>query len=452
MPRSRDGTSASAAQRGERPGSARRPRAGRRRCRSSRPAPVTVSPSPSGSTAAPIAGEQLAQRVARPGWWAAGQSGTVTRPPVTSGGGQERRGVGQVGLDRRRRRRAIGAGRDPPHVRGRRRRPSTPRRAQHRDRHLDVRQRTARRRRRGAPRRPRRSAAPASSSAQTNWRGRRGVDADRAAAHRAAAVHGERQRAAAVVVDLDARARAAPSIDAAASGARARAGRRRTHVAVGECGDRRQEPHDGAGQPAVDAAARAAGRGVDHPVRSGRVDRGTQRAQPGGHQLGVPGAQGAAQHRGRFRERASTRARLVTDFDPGRATTASTGWVATGAAHSSVIASQPTGQPRCPPWIGLGGFELLTPWMSPSGRPSSTSRERRTSSRVILEDSPPWWPPAVPTGWSRWTPRGSPTACSPVAITAGSSRSTARACASRRWARPRCPGGPSPSGTPGGRA
>ena len=79
--------------------------------------------------------------------------------------------------------------------------------------------------------------------------------------------------------------------------------------AVRERGRRRQEPHDGAGQPDIDVHATAQGLGgPDHPVgdaghlvhrhtravvalRGGVLDLDTERAQPGRHQQGVARAQ-----------------------------------------------------------------------------------------------------------------------------------------------------------------
>ena len=118
-----------------------------------------------GVTSAPIASR--ISRSASPAWVVCcGQPGTCTRAAGDQRGGEERRRVGQVGLDL--------------HVEGVDR-PARPARrsgslsstigagvAQHLDGHLDVRLGWAPACRRGAPRRPRRSAAPASSSAETN--------------------------------------------------------------------------------------------------------------------------------------------------------------------------------------------------------------------------------------------------------------------------------------------
>ena len=81
------------------------------------------------------------------------------------------------------------------------------------------------------------------------------------------------------------------------------------------------------------------------------------------------------------------------------------------------------------------------------GRHGTADRRRRRGS-AVRPPAGPWVAPprssprGARTGSCRWTPRRSPTACSPAAITGGSSGSTARACASRPWATSRCPEAP----------
>ena len=120
----------------------------------------------------------------------------------------------------------------------------------------------------------------------------------------------------------DAERRAAPSSTAPIGRWRGRAGRRRTRtVAVGQGGDRRQEPHHRAGQPAVDAgrtaqAARAS-RAQSSPVR--RRSSAPSARSAGRHQDRVAATQRVdAATVGPSASAASTSARLVSDFDAGQ--------------------------------------------------------------------------------------------------------------------------------------
>ena len=156
---------------------------------------------------------------------------------------------------------------------------STPWRAQHRDGHVDVRQRRAR----GWPSwrtsTPSVEArAPASSSAETNWLERRASIDDLAAAHVPGAVHRERQARSPSIADAERAQRVEHR--------RRSAGVRMLRVAVegdgavGQGGDRRHEAHDGAGQAAVDRdAAGAAGRGHEPVVRRRCRSRRPERAR-----------------------------------------------------------------------------------------------------------------------------------------------------------------------------
>ena len=104
----------------------------------------------------------------RPGWSSRGQSRTVTAPAGGRGQRQERRGVGQVGLDRVVDR-ADRPGRDPPAA-GLGVVDLDAVLAQHRDGHVDVGQRRAPACRRGRRRRPRRSGRRrAAGRRRTGW-------------------------------------------------------------------------------------------------------------------------------------------------------------------------------------------------------------------------------------------------------------------------------------------
>ena len=183
-----------------------------------------AGPRPTSDTAQPIRARM--PRSASPACVVArGQSRTVTRPPDDRGQRQERRRVGEVGLDRGGRSAATGPGRDRPAVRRRASSTSTP-------------------------------CARSIATVMSMWgsdgtglpivahvhallvaragqqqggdelRGRRGVDDDRAAGDPAAAAHGERQGSGPAVVDLARRARAARRAPRRSGGC-ACAGRRR---------------------------------------------------------------------------------------------------------------------------------------------------------------------------------------------------------------------------------
>jgi hypothetical protein len=103
-------------------------------------------------------------------------------------------------------------------------------------------------------------------------RGRGGVHDDPPAPDAPRATHGERQRAATGVVDRHAEA---------AQGPEHLADRARAHVRVAveadrpgrEPRDRRDEPHHGAREPAVDRHVGGEGAGGDQPVLTRGVDR-----------------------------------------------------------------------------------------------------------------------------------------------------------------------------------
>ena len=76
---------------------------------------------------------------------------------------------------------------------------------------------------------------------------------------------------------------------------RARGSPSKVDVAGGQGGDRGQEPHDRAGEAAVDAGRTAQRAGSDHPVGTLVVDTGAQAAQRRSHELGVARAQCRAQ-------------------------------------------------------------------------------------------------------------------------------------------------------------
>ena len=127
--------------------------------------PVTVSPSSSSTTSAPMRPRRSRRR--SPAWVVQrGQPGTVTRPRLVMRQHQERRRVGQVRLDR-----DVGAldarGRNRPACRP----PRRPRRRARAGRPPSSRCGGARARvvPRGARPRPSSYDAPASSSAETNW-------------------------------------------------------------------------------------------------------------------------------------------------------------------------------------------------------------------------------------------------------------------------------------------
>ena len=194
----------------------------------------------------------------RPAWCAAASPAPRTLPPETSGGGEERRGVGQVRLDLDVER-ADSAGLDPPGVRlgvvdhdAASRSVSTVicdvRLA--RDRlavvvhgHALVEAGAGEQQRgdelRATPRRRGSPAPPRERSREPT--------------------HGERQPTAAAVLDLRRRGRAGRRAPGAIGRFRAWASPSNATRPSASVGDRRQEPHDRAGQPAVDRAVAAQG-------------------------------------------------------------------------------------------------------------------------------------------------------------------------------------------------
>ena len=99
-------------------------------------------------------------------------------------------------------------------------------------------------------------------------RGRRGVDDDLAAGHRARSADHERQGAATLVVDRDAEATQRGQHLADRAGAHVRVAVE-GHRPARQGGDRRHEPQHGPGQPAVDV-----GVAVEHAWRHGPVVTG----------------------------------------------------------------------------------------------------------------------------------------------------------------------------------
>ncbi len=279
-------------------------------------------------------------------------------------GGQERRGVGEVGLDRRRRSARTGPGATVQSAAGRGRSTGTPPRSRSIGSVIvDVRQRR--------DRRPRCSSATPVVEAATDQQqrgdelaGGRGVDHDAAAAHRGRSpctVNGSAPRPSSSMVDAEraqgrrcigpiGRCRAArvavearparrPARPAAArSASRCRPGRSRRSPA----------PRSGAG---VTRQSRALGPGRRRRCRC----RGARSAC--GHQHGVARAQRAADEASARRPSAARiSARLVSDFDPGtrddgvhRArspTGAGHGWGHVAAFSAGAHQSQRSGWPR----------------------------------------------------------------------------------------------------------
>ncbi len=219
-------------------------------------------------------------------------------------GRQERLGVGQIRLDDQVPAEQ-GARRDPPDVRlaarlGRVHLGAD--RAQHVDGHADVRH--------GGQRAAGVADLDALVEARAGQQQRAhelrrggGVDRDLAAFQSTAAVHGHRQRAAAVVVDPG--AELTQRVDHSVQGTLVRAGVAvEPDGTVGERGDRWQEAHHRAGVADVDRGRSAQARGEHTPGLAGAVrahallDLDAHRAQGTGHQQGVAGAQRAAQPAG----------------------------------------------------------------------------------------------------------------------------------------------------------
>ena len=228
---------------------------------STRPWPVTVSPASPRSTVQPIRREQVAQDVAglgrRPRPVAHGDA-----PAGRRGQRQERRGVGQVGLDQ------VVDGATPCRVRpasgwARCRRPRRRARAASR-RSCRGGAATGPACRRGARRRRRRSGPrPAAAPRRTGWTPTRPArPARRAPVPTPATVNGRRS-------PLDADAERAQGGEDLADRSAAHVGVAvEGDVAVGQPGHGRHEPRDGAGQAAVD---------VDPSGQRGRRDAASRR-------------------------------------------------------------------------------------------------------------------------------------------------------------------------------
>ena len=313
------------------PGSARRRRAGRRRCRAAGRGPRTFRPSSSSVTVQPIAWR--ISRSASPAWVvAAGQSRTTTRPPVTAASARNGAAFDRSGSMR------WSTGGDGPGA------TRPPVRlgvvdldavlAQHRDGHVDVGQRGHRLAvvpdvdpvRRSA----RRPAAARRRTARTRTRRSRRVpprtepvpsDLERQGARPSSTTSMPRLRRAASTSPIG-RVRMCGSPSKATGAGR-------------EPGDRRHEPHHGAGQSAVDVRRR--GRTVQgSPVQSGRrgVDerrRGRQGARPSAGCRATAGR--GVRRRGRRRARRA----------------AAPGWSATCCPGSRDVGVDRPRRPRCCP-------------------------------------------------------------------------------------------------------
>ena len=260
-------------------------------------APVPRTVSPSGAQADLAAHRGAAARAAgRPGWaLLRGQPGRVTAPPVTSaaaknGAAPERSGSmsqprpasrpgstaqtsGVAVVDRRRRPRAASARSSAGAARSA---PAAPR---------------------GARTMPRSKSGAASSSPETSW-----LEADASMVDLAAARPG-RRRARSAAARRSARrrcrrrARAAPRAAGASGRLRACGSPSKVTAPSASAGDRRQEAHHRAGQADVDVGRARAAAAAGPPtvvVHGGDVRRPSPR-RPAGHQLGVAGAQRAAQ-------------------------------------------------------------------------------------------------------------------------------------------------------------
>ncbi len=302
------------------------------------PVPVTASTSPSSRVVAPIRSRMPGSRA--PGWVVrAGHPGTRTVPPATSAAAQERAGVGQVRLD------AHVPGGDRP-------RGDLPQRGprvvdddagvpQHLHGHLDVRQ--ARQRAAGVPQlQPAAEPRGGQQQAGDELAGRGGVDVDRTTLDGARAGHRERQVAGLVVVgdrDVEGVQRDEHRTHRPGAGAGCR---RRTGPA------RRRAPRP-PGRKRMTVPARP--QSISVPPRSGP---GVTRQSDPSSSTSTPSARRASAMRRVSRERraprsrpgpsaraASTRYRLVRDFEPGTSTSASSGPAAVGAAQASSNSSNP---------------------------------------------------------------------------------------------------------------
>ena len=312
---------------------------------SSRRGPVTVSPRASESDRAAHPLQEVARARRRPGWSARGQSRTVTRAAGRRGQRQERRGVGQVRLDHV----VDGVGRpgsDPPPVRlGVVDLDAVL--AQHRDGHVDVGLRRHRLAVVAGGRAPSSKRAPASSSAETNW-----LDPDASSTTRPPrtcpaprTVNGRR-------VALDARRRGSRSAVSTSPTGRVRmwGSPSKATGAVGQPGDRRHEPGDRAGQPAVDrrAAGRAARR--RRASRRRRCRRGSPSAASAAAISRVSRDRSARRTtEGPSASAASTRARLVSDLLPGSETVGVAPVRARAALPKGAVASGRAGHRRSVP-------------------------------------------------------------------------------------------------------
>ena len=286
--------------------------------------PARSGPSGRGSTAAPIA--VSSSRSWSTGWVAAARPARQRhRAAGDQRGGEERRGAGEVGLDRPSARPRSGPGSTAQtsghavvHRRPRPRAASAPSSAGA--------ARTAPAGRRAGPPALGRTAAPASSRPETSWLEAEASMTDLAAGDPPGAVHGQRQAAGRRRRRSARRASAARRPAGASGRCRACGSPSKVTVPVGQ----RRRPAAGTASPCRPGptstwAGPRSGRGPDHPALVVAVSR---RATPiarsaGRHQLGVAGAQWArAASTGRRPARLSTRARAVIDLEPGSRTVA----------------------------------------------------------------------------------------------------------------------------------
>jgi hypothetical protein len=221
--------------------------------------------------------------------------------------------------------------------------------------------------------------------------GRGGVQGDGAAADAAVAADGEQDLVAAAAV-VDRRAEFPQRREQRADRPRRRpVVAAEFHVRRGERGDRRDEPQHGAGVPDVDHRAARGVPGGGFTARRRRHQPGRRRPGAGltAAWLAVtcaPSARRAAAISsvsrassgllivvGPSASAASTRARLVIDFDPGSRTSARTGPLAAGAAQSRARAAS-VGPLACPAPLSMLRAYWLGERLTRAGRAADPRR------------------------------------------------------------------------------
>ena len=324
-----------------------------------RPLPRTVRPSASSATSAPIAARM--SRSASPGLRGALRPVRHGHPAAgDQRRGQERRGVGQVGLDLARPRAAAARARPARRSAARRRRPATPAVAQHVDGHPDVRLRRAAAAPTCRTSTPWSNRAPTAAGRTTNWLE---DDASMCTGPPPAAGrcrHGERQRA------RPSSSTSAPSVAQRVEHGAHRplagaAGRRRSATgpsASAATGGRKRITVPG--QPGIDRTGRAeppgheqARPGSDRPVGVVRDGLGAvgcglgqldpHRAQRLGHQQGVARAQRPAQPARPVGQGGEHQVAVGQRLAAGQPGDASTGETAYGAGQSPAVPSEAEG-------------------------------------------------------------------------------------------------------------